>query len=150
MARDDQGTTLVEFALVAPVILLALVACLDMARAVNAYVTVVNASREGARYATLHTDAVPDAIRANVARRVIPLDPDPTVLSVSASYDDGSGFIAWPSTGGLPRSPGAPAAIVVRVDVSYPWQATTWLIGSFFSATGSRTFVASSSMEAIK
>jgi Flp pilus assembly protein TadG len=46
MLEEQRGTTLVEFALVTPVLILVLVASLDFARALNAYVTVTNASRE--------------------------------------------------------------------------------------------------------
>ena len=47
--RDDRGVTLVEFALVIPVVLVLLIACIDFARVLNASVTIQNASREGAR-----------------------------------------------------------------------------------------------------
>lgn len=148
-AADDRGATLVEFALVAPVLILLLVACLDFARVMNAYVTIENASREGARYAVVHPTADPSAIRAAVAARVVPLDTAQLNGRVSVSYDAGAGVRPWP-IGGIPRSARGPAPVVVRVDVSYPWNATTWLIGSFFAAGGPRTFGSSSSMEAVQ
>jgi Flp pilus assembly protein TadG len=146
-ARDDSGTSMVEFALVAPVVILVLVASLDFARALNAYVTVANATREGARYASVHPEADPAAIVASVAARISPLDPGS--LSVTATYDDGSGAQAWP-VGGLPLSPRAPTAMRVRVSASYPWVASTWVVGSFFGATGTRTFGSSSTSEAFR
>ena len=148
-AADDRGTTLVEFALVAPVLILTLVACLDFARAMNAYVTIENASREGARYAAVHPTSDPAAIQAAVAARVVPLDTAQLNGRVHVFYDAGRGVQPWP-TGGIPRSVPGPAPVVVRVDVSYPWNAATWLVGSFFAASGSRTFASSSSMEAIQ
>jgi len=45
----DQGQSLVEFALVLPVLLIVLLGVLDLGRLYFAYVTVTNASREGAR-----------------------------------------------------------------------------------------------------
>ena len=51
---SSRGTTMVEFALIVPVLLLLLFGILDLGRALNAYVTMSNASREGARYAMLH------------------------------------------------------------------------------------------------
>lgn len=44
------GQGLVEFALLLPVLLLILLGAIDLGRAFNAYVTITNASREGARY----------------------------------------------------------------------------------------------------
>ena len=148
-ADGDGGATLVEFALVAPVLILALIVTFDFARALNAYVTVANASREGARFGTLNPSADPAAIRDDVARRVAPLGTDPSVLTVTATYDtsDGAGFRPW-TAGGIPRDVAA-AAIEIRVDVSYSWQASTWVGGSLFSATGSRTFASSSTMETV-
>jgi Flp pilus assembly protein TadG len=145
--QEEKGTTLVEFALVVPVVILVLVTCLDFARALNAYVTIANASREGARYATVHPDADLSQIQAAVAARVAPLDP--TRMTISATYNAGYGPQGWPA-GGIPASSPAPALVQVRVDASYDWSATTWLVGSFFGATGSRSFASSSAMEAFR
>ncbi|HVD31505.1 MAG TPA: TadE/TadG family type IV pilus assembly protein [Methylomirabilota bacterium] len=145
--RDDRGATLVEFALALPVLLLVLVACLDFARALNAYVTVANASREGAYYATIHPGADPDTIRDEVRARVSPLDA--SALLVTATYDSGSGPQAWP-VGGVPQSAPLPAPVVVRVSTTYQWRASTWIVGSFFGAAGSRTFGSSSAMEVMR
>lgn len=148
MARDDRGATIVEFALVAPVLILVLVACLDFARGVNAYVTVANASREGARFATVHPTAALAEIKAAVTTRMSPLDTSSPPLSVDAFYDDGTGPLSWPNTGGIPQSAGRPA-VSVRVVVTYQWAAVTAIVGSFFGSSGP-TFSSASSMEAIR
>jgi Flp pilus assembly protein TadG len=145
-ARGDRGATLVEFALVAPVVLLLVVGSVDIARCLNALVTITNASREGAHYATMHPDANPSLIRAAVAGRVVPLDA--SAMTFVATYDAGSGFVPWTATG-IP-SAAVPVPVTVRIAVSYPWQATTWLVGSFFSASGQRTFSSSSQMDTIR
>jgi Flp pilus assembly protein TadG len=147
--KDDGGATIVEFALVAPVLLLVVVACLDFARALNAYVTIVNASREGARYATLHPSVDSAAITAAVKSRVVPLDTDPIVMVVDVTFNDGSGSRAWPDTG-IPESSPKPKPIAVRVATRYDWVATTWVVGSLFSLTGARTFGSESTMVAIR
>lgn len=145
---DERGATLVEFALVAPVVILILVACLDFARALNAYVTVANASREGARYATLHPAADNAAIRSAVRARAIPLDT--ATIGVIVTYDDGSGPQPWPDSG-VPESWPSPQPIAVRVATSYDWHASTWVVGAFFAITsGSRTFGSESTMVAIR
>lgn len=146
--HDEHGATLVEFALVAPVVFLIMVTCLDFARALNAYVTVANASREGARYATLHPAADNAAIRSAVKSRAVPLDT--SAITVTVTYDDGSGPQTWPDTG-VPESTPAPRPIAVRVATNYDWRAATWVAGAFFSiTTGSRSFGSESTMVAIR
>ncbi|HLE59087.1 MAG TPA: TadE family protein, partial [Candidatus Limnocylindria bacterium] len=48
-ARSRRGQTLVEFALILPIFLLVLVGIFDMGRAVYAYNTISNASRQAVR-----------------------------------------------------------------------------------------------------
>jgi hypothetical protein len=128
--RSEAGTSTVEFALVAPLLFLILVGILDMGRAVNAYVTVSNAAREGSHYAILHPTAPPSAIASAVRSRVHPLDETQAV--VTSSYYNGSTFVPWP-VGGVPASAPSPSAVPVRVAVCYPWSAATF-IGRFFPA----------------
>ncbi|HYU82295.1 MAG TPA: TadE/TadG family type IV pilus assembly protein [Candidatus Polarisedimenticolia bacterium] len=128
--REDAASAIVEFAIVVPTLILVLVACLDFARAVNAYGTVANASREGARYAAVHPSATDADVKAYLAGRIAPLDYGRMEVSVS------SGFVRTPD----PRwTASAPAPGTVTVRVTYPWEAATFVIGTFFSAAGSRT-----------
>jgi Flp pilus assembly protein TadG len=57
--RDDQskGQSLVEFALILPVLALLLFALLDLGRAVYMYNTLANAARQGARVAAVNQNA---------------------------------------------------------------------------------------------
>jgi hypothetical protein len=129
-ARGEEGTSVVEFALVAPVLLLVIVGILDLGRAVNAYVTVSNAAREGSHYAILHPTASPAAIVTAVRERVVPLDE--TKVAVTTTCYNGATFTPWVA-GGLPASCPSASAIPVRVSVCFPWSAATF-IGRFFSA----------------
>ncbi|MHB8514123.1 MAG: TadE/TadG family type IV pilus assembly protein [Dehalococcoidia bacterium] len=52
--RRELGQSLVEFALMAPLFMLLVLATIDGARAVFAYNTIANAAREGARYGIVH------------------------------------------------------------------------------------------------
>jgi hypothetical protein len=130
MFRREEATSTVEFALVAPVLFLLLVGILDLGRAVNAYVTVGNAAREGSHYAILHPTAAPSAIVNAVRTRVVPLDE--TKVVVTSSYYNGSTFVPWP-LGGVPASTPSPRAVPVQVAVCFPWSAATF-IGRFFPA----------------
>jgi hypothetical protein len=137
---------LVEFALVTPLLILVLVGCFDFSRALNAYVTLANASREGARYAAVHPEEREDDIRRIVERRIAPLPTN--LVVVQAFYDDGSppaSWPRWPDTG-LPGG-AVPRPIAFRVQVTYSLQAATALLGSFLPA---RTITSSSSMDAIR
>lgn len=128
---DERGIALVEFALVVPMLLLLIVGTLDFARAVNAYLTINSAVREGARAVALDSASTPDQITRAVASRSAPLDPQ--LLRVTATYDDR----------------GAPGPIRVRVEASYPWTAVTWIAGGFFSGgTGSLDLTAAATVEA--
>ncbi|HEY6202140.1 MAG TPA: TadE/TadG family type IV pilus assembly protein [Candidatus Limnocylindria bacterium] len=141
-ARDEHGATVVEFALVSPVLLLALVACCDFARALNAYVTVANAAREGARYASITNGATSSSVQTYLATRVAPLNPSPPAMVVT---------LASPAPTSVRWSPDAPAPKTFTVTVTYEWRSSTWLIGSFLStASGSTTFGSSSSMESVR
>ena len=130
--RRDEGVSTVEFALVAPLLLLLLVGIIDVARGINAYVTVANASREGARYAMLSPSSAPSAIESAVRARVVPLDP--SQVTVAASYYDGATFRPWPSAG-VPASSPQPNSVTIRVAVSYPWSAVSFVIAQFFGGS---------------
>ena len=53
--KSRQGQSLLEFALILPVLVLVLVGVFDLGRALFALITINNAAREGARYGTLHS-----------------------------------------------------------------------------------------------
>ena len=54
--RSDRGQSLVEFALILMVMFFIGVAALDLGRVFFATIVITNASREGARYLTLHPE----------------------------------------------------------------------------------------------
>ena len=142
--REEGGTSAVEFALIAPVLFLIIIGILDLGRAVNAYVTVSNAAREGTHYAALHPTAAPSAIASAVRQRVAPLDP--SAVTVTSSYYDGATFTAWPAS---PTPNASPTHTAVRVSVTYPWAAATF-IGAFFPGGSGATFSVSSTVDMVR
>jgi len=50
----QEGQSLIELALLLPVLILIMAGVLDLGRAFHAYTTLVNAAREGARYGAFH------------------------------------------------------------------------------------------------
>jgi Flp pilus assembly protein TadG len=142
--HEDRGVSAVEFALVAPVLFLILVGILDLGRAVNAYVTVSNAAREGTHYLALHPTAAPSALASAVHQRVVPLDP--AQVAVTASYYNGSSFQPWPAS---PTANPSPSYTPVRVTVTYPWSAATF-IGMFFPGGTGATFLVTSTVDMLR
>ncbi len=156
MASSD-GVALVEFALVMPVLILLLVGILDTGRAVNAYVTISNASREGARYASLNPTAAPSAIKSSaVLPHAQQLDPsDVTGIQVHVTYGNSNvTSSACPvATTTAPPTSSPPATIPVRVDVTYPWSAATFFlpfVGQVFGSSPTSRFCASSTVDTVR
>jgi Flp pilus assembly protein TadG len=153
LIRDEGAVSLVEFALIAPLLILLTVGFLDVARAMNAVVVLGSASEEGAHFAALNPTAtipagqsVPPAIASAARARTAPLSGGS--IDVSAEYYDTAGatFRPWPSAG-IPTSSPSPTGVVVRVTVSYPWSAVSAVAGTLLSSTGSNTLTSSALME---
>lgn len=84
---NNKGQSLVETALMLPVILILLTGIIDFGLLFNNYLIVSNASREGARAAvTGKTDAQIDAVVDNVA-----VSLDPANLTVTITPDESTG-----------------------------------------------------------
>jgi Flp pilus assembly protein TadG len=145
-SREQGGQALVELAIVLPVLLLLLIGIVDVSLLLNADITITNASREAASYAVLHPAAAPSAIASAATSRVAPLLP--ANVTVTAKYYNSATatFVAWPISG-IPSSSPSPTEIPVQVEVSYPWSASTILIGALFG-TGTRTVSGRSTMVA--
>lgn len=113
MRPARKGQSLVEFALVLPLVVLLLVAIFEFGQIFNAYLQVNHASREGARTGAMRgTDA---DIEARVEDTAPTLDP--ALLSVTVSPDEAS------------RGRGDS----VEVLVEYDYQVVVGLIGDIIS-----------------
>jgi Flp pilus assembly protein TadG len=112
-----RGQSLVEFALVFPLLILMLLGLFDFGRAIYAYNTVSNAAREAARVAIVNPD-VP-AIRAEAVSQAIALGVDPA--SVTVDFHEAGD----PDTTCDPPEFGC----VAVVTVPYEWAAITPVIG---------------------
>jgi len=109
---SEGGQSLVEFALVLPILLILLLGVLDFGRAVAAYNAVSNGARSGARVAVV--DQNPAAVEAAVESEAIGLD------SVSVAFD-----------GTLDPDPQCPRiGCLIEVTVSTQYQPATPLIGN--------------------
>ena len=120
------GQSLVEFALMLPILLLILVVLFDLGRAVYYYSVIHNAAREGARYGIILNDeetacTTPDTagIEAAVHQRAIGLKVDDiTVASACVNIYDANDVLI---------------SSKIRVDVSYTFEPVTPLASMFIS-----------------
>jgi Flp pilus assembly protein TadG len=97
--RSDRGTTVVEFALILPILVMLIFGIVEFGRGYNAKITVTHAAREGARVLALTAD--PDAAEIAVKNAATSLDPGAITVTSSAC------------------SPGTPASVTVQYPFSY-------------------------------
>lgn len=112
-----RGQSLVEFALVLPVFVLVMIGLFDLGRAVYAFNTISNASRESVRVAIVNqTEAV---IEAEALKQGVSLGLTPAEVTISYGQPGGTGTCS------------APFAVTCRaaVTVQYTFTAATPVIG---------------------
>jgi Flp pilus assembly protein TadG len=107
----QQGQSLVETALVLPILLLILMGIFDFGRAIFAFNTVSNSAREATRLAIVNQTT--SEIVAEGKRAALGLDPD--LVDVTFTLPDCSTVLI---------------GCTARVKVDYEWQAITPIIGS--------------------
>lgn len=68
---DERGQALVEFALIAPILILLIVGVFELARAWQSYQVITDAAREGARLAVIDDPAITSDSVLNVVRNAM-------------------------------------------------------------------------------
>lgn len=109
---NERGQSLVETALVLPILLLILMGIFDFGRAVFAFNAVSNAAREAARVAIVNQNTT--EVVAEGKRAAIGLPPD--AIDVTFTLPDCPGVVAIGCT--------------AQVKVDHQWSAITPIIGS--------------------
>lgn len=119
-----RGQTMVELALVLPIFILLIVGVFDFGRAIYAYNTVLNASREGARQAIV--DQTLEHIQDRAAEHGVALDIEADDVEV-----DYRSFGTPNAAGSCNSSVGSLSVVgcTVVVRVEYSYDAVTPLIG---------------------
>ena len=119
-AREDAGQSLVEFAMVLPVLLAVVIGIFEFGRAWNVYQVITNAAREGARRAVVPTTAsegeVEDVIQDYLDSAA--LDGDLADVSVDG-FDSGTG-----------------TPVTVQVDYPYQFQFLGPIVGFLGDGSG--------------
>lgn len=104
--RDDRGQAIVEFALVAPLLLLLIMGIVEFGRAWNAHQVITDAAREGARYVVIDNPLVTvDSARTVIENALGRAGLDPNVTGVVIDITEGV-------------NTGDPSI----VNITYPWQ----------------------------
>lgn len=99
--RGTRGQALVEFALVFPVFVLLLAGMIDFGMGLFAYMTTINAARDGARLAVTNCTAGPceASVRARTLAAAGNLNPTVTITCAKTNADGSTGASVNCSTG---------------------------------------------------
>jgi hypothetical protein len=109
-----RGQTLVEYALILPLMLLILVMLFDLGRAVYYYSVIYNAAREGARAGIISLTSAGD-IELAARELAVGLDPDLLDVDVDPPYELGDLVLD----------------AMIRVTTTYAFEPATPIVGSF-------------------
>lgn len=116
-----RGQSIIEFALIVPVILALLIGILESAYLGKNYLAIANASREGARSASL--GKMTTAIRTRVKNAATPLTLSDASIVLQYSLDNGA---TYPYTmGDTATQNNAPSGSLTRVTVNFTHQSLT-------------------------
>lgn len=119
LRQGELGQSLVEFALIFPILILLLVALFDIGRLVFAYNDITNSAREGTRV------GIVDQTTGNIQSDVI---AQSTSLSLTAGQID----VKYCKADGTSCSTTKPTNLdaLVQVEVTYSWRAITPIVGT--------------------
>lgn len=101
IARDQRGAAALEFALIAPLLVLLLFGIIEFGRVWSARNVYISAAREGARVAAVGGTAV--ATRARVGDTSVPYTP-PLPASIAIKIDGATSAAATPCAGNAGKS----------------------------------------------
>jgi Flp pilus assembly protein TadG len=125
-----RGASIVEFALVVPILLALLLAILESAWFSKNYLAVANAAREGARSASLGRST--SDLRTRIKNAAKPTTVQDAHISFTYSTDNGTTYYAIGDSG---TQNSAPSGSLVRLTMAVPHQSLT----RFFPFMNNRT-----------
>lgn len=134
-----RGQAIVEFALVLPIFLLLIFGILEYSFYVKNALTIANAAREGARYASVGKTTT--EIQGRVAQEAVPLSVTGTSGSVTCQYSTDNGA-TYSALGNADSKNNAPVGSLIRITVRSRHRPLTGAINFFFN----RDLVSSVSM----
>jgi Flp pilus assembly protein TadG len=136
--RPERGQSLVEFALVIPIIVLMIASFVEIGRAVFAYNTVANAARQGVRVAIVNQ--LPDVTDCDESRPIEdPYEPHWSIIGCAILAGKTLGltaanvtvaYVTPPSTT-LACSPTLHVGCIAAVTVTYQYDVSTPIVSRF-------------------
>ena len=138
-----RGATVVEFALIVPILLALLMGIIEFAWMARAQLTVANAAREGIRFAALGNTST--NVRTRIINTATVLNPDVTTAQITLEQTSdrttsNPTYYAWPADVGTKN--GVAAGNLIRIRVAYPNRSLT----GFFPFMNNRTITVEVSM----
>ena len=129
-----RGATIVEFAYLLPVLLAILLGILESGWMVKNYLTLANATRDGARAAAVgrSTSGVETRI-INLAKPLTVVSPNGNIVR-EYSIDDGVTYYAWPGDSAAGNN-GVPAGRLLRITCTAKHRSLTGFFGPLASPT---------------
>jgi hypothetical protein len=125
-AGKERGASIVELALIAPIMVMLVFGVLDLGRAYRTQIRLENAAREGAAVAQLVPNKVRDCPSSDIQERALAEDPDiGFIVTVFGIDDDGNEAIMSGCTGDV-----AQAGERVKVEVSAEFEILTPLVAN--------------------
>lgn len=128
LTDDEAGQSLIEFALVLPLLLLIITGLFDVARATWQENTLAYAAREGTRYAIVHGSAAADGTVVYPSSYQAVVD---VVRNAAVGVPTVSVTVSWPDAGCYDRN------CRVQVDATAPFVPipSQYMLGSTFQIT---------------
>jgi Flp pilus assembly protein TadG len=108
--RGVRGDSLIEFALLLPILMLMLMGIFDLSRAFYVHSVIANAAREGARYGVAHSDGSVQDVEDAAKALIVGLDPNEPTITVTC-----------------------PTSETIHVDITYNFYVLTPLMAQFLS-----------------
>jgi Flp pilus assembly protein TadG len=124
-AHRRRGSTLIEFALIVPILIVMLLGIIEFGWLVKNHLTVANATREGARVASLGK-TIPE-IQARIKSSAQPIDSNTLTITLERSGDKGATYTGFPAdnTSVDPDENGVQSGDLIRVTVKVPHTSLT-------------------------
>lgn len=129
-SRNAAGQGLAELAIVLPVILIIAIGLFDIGRAFYTLIVVTNASREGARYLTFHSDDSTHTPKFADTKNAALIEASNSYITLASSNVSVTGCDE------IDTIPGCDPESNIRVTVSHLYRPVFWL---HFSITLSRS-----------
>jgi Flp pilus assembly protein TadG len=143
LGKDNHGASLIELALVTPMLVLLVFGAIDLGRGYYVYLELVNAAHAGAEYGSLHPSDTANIIKAATKSNEMNVSFATPLVTYGYECSDGSSYTASATSLACTATATRDSKAVHRVQVNTSAVYTTFLpwsgIPSTFTLYGSAT-----------